>query len=93
MNNYEGIFVIKPDIKEEDLKSTCKIIGDLVVKNGGAVKKEDAWGKRLLAYPIKKQKEAYYYKFDFEAPSDAVAKIEAACKMNAEIIRAMITRR
>ena len=93
MNNYEGIFVIKPDIKEEDLKIACKAIVDLVAKNGGNVKKEDPWGKRLLAYPVKKAKEAYYFKLDFEAPSEAVAKVEAACKMNADIIREMITRR
>ena len=93
MNNYEGVFIIKPDLKEEDLKSACKVIGDLVVKSGGSVKKEEPWGKRLLAYPINKIKEAYYYKFDFEAPSDAIAKIEAACKMNTEILRLMVTRR
>ncbi len=93
MNNYEGIFVIKPDLEEEGLKSTCKVIGDLVVKNGGSVKKEDPWGKRLLAYPVNKMKEAYYYKFDFEAPSDAIAKIKAACKMSAAILRVMVTRR
>ena len=57
------------------------------------MKKEDLWGKRLLAYPINKMKEAYYFKLDFEAPSDAIAKIEAACKMNAEILRLMVTRR
>jgi small subunit ribosomal protein S6 len=93
MNNYEGIFILKSDIKEEDIKAACKVICDLVIKNGGSIKKEDAWGKRLLAYPINKLKEAYYYKLDFEAPSDAVAKVEAACKMHAEILRAMITRR
>ena len=93
MNKYEGIFIIRPDIKEEDLKSVYKVIGDLVGKNGGAVKKEDPWGKRPLAYPVNKFKEAYYYKLDFEAPSDAIAKMEAACKLNADITRLMITRR
>lgn len=93
MNNYEGVFVIKPDLKEEELKAACKVIGDLVVKSGGNVKKEEAWGKRLLAYPINKLKEAYYYKFEFEAPSEAIGKIEAACKMDANIVRVMVTRR
>ena len=93
MNTYEGIFIIKPDIKEEEVKNVFKTIGDLVAKNGGSVKKEDVWGKRQLAYPIKKFKEAYYYKLDFEAPSEAVAKLEGACKLNADIVRMMITRR
>ncbi len=93
MNNYEGIFIIKPEIKEEDVKNVFKAIGDMVTKNGGNIKKEDPWGKRLLAYPVKKLKEAYYYKLDFESPSNTVAKVEAACKLNADIVRAMITRR
>lgn len=93
MNNYEGIFIIRPDIKEDEAKGVYKTISDLAVKSGGTVKKEDVWGKRSMAYPIKKYKEAYYYKLDFESPSEAIVKIEAACKLNGDIVRAMITRR
>ena len=93
MNNYEGIFIIKPDFKEDEVKNVFKSIGDLVTKNGGSIKKEEVWGKRQLIYPVKKLKEAYYYKLDFEAPSEALSKLEAACKLNADIIRTMITRR
>ena len=93
MNNYEGIFIIKPDIKEEDVKNAFKAINDLVIKSGGSVIKEDVWGKRPLSFPVKKFKEAYYYKLDFEAPSEAVSKIEGACKLNADVLREMITRR
>ena len=93
MNNYEGLFILKPDLKDEDAKIAFKVIDDLVIKNGGNVKKEEIWGKRPLAYPVKKFKEGHYYKLDFEAPSDIVAKLDAACKLNADIIRAMISRR
>lgn len=93
MNNYEGIFIIKPDIKEEDVKNVFKTIGEMVTKSGGSIKKEEPWGKRPLAYPVNKLKEAYYYKLDFESPSDAVAKVEAGCKLNSDIVRTMITRR
>ena len=93
MNNYEGIFLVKPEIKEEDVKNIYKVINDMVTKNGGTIKKEEPWGKRLLSYPVEKLKEAYYYKLEFESPSEAIAKIEAACKLNLEIVRIMITRR
>ncbi|MDP2912566.1 MAG: 30S ribosomal protein S6 [Candidatus Omnitrophota bacterium] len=94
MNNYEGIFIIKPDLKEEDVKNVFKSINDFVVKNGGTVKKEENWGKKQLAYPVRKLKEGYYYKLDFDAPSDAILKLEAAYKLNdAVILRTMITRR
>ena len=93
MNNYEGLFIIKPGLNEESVKGVFKTLNELVIKSGGSVKKEEAWGKRMLAYPVKKFKEGHYYKLDFEAPGEAVSKVEAACKLNADIIRAMISRR
>lgn len=93
MENYEGLFIIKPDIKEEDVKNIFKTIGDSVAKNGGSVKKEEVWGKKQLAYPVKKFKEAYYYKLDFAAPTSVILKLEEAFRLNDDILRTMITRR
>ena len=93
MNNYEGLFIIKPDLNEDSVKGVHKTLGEIVVKNGGTVKKDEVWGKRALAYPVKKFKDGNYYKLEFEAPGDAVSKVEAACKLNADIIRVMISRR
>lgn len=93
MNAYEGLFVIKPDLKEEDAKNTYKAISDAVTKNGGAIVKEEIWGKRLLAYPVKKFKEGYYYKLNFTSPAASITKNEAIYKLNADILRAMITKR
>lgn len=93
MENYEGLFIIKPEIKEEDLKGIFTAINDNVTKNGGSVKKEEVWGKRQLAYPVKKAKEGHYYKLDFTAPTNVISKLEEAFKLNADILRTMITRR
>ena len=93
MNNYEILFVIKPDLKEEDLKTVVKSITDSVVKNGGSVIKEDAWGKKQLAYPVKKFKEAYYFKLDFSSPPDAIQKLEAGYRLNGDILRTLVTKR
>lgn len=93
MNNYEGIFMIKPDLKEEDVKNVFKAIGDSVTKNGGSIKKEESWGKKQLSYPVKKCKEAYYYRLDFDAEAAAIAKLETVYKLNQDILRTMITKR
>ena len=93
MNDYEGLFIIKPDLKEEEVKSAFKAIGDSITKLAGSVNKEESWGKRQLAYPIKPFKEGYYYKVDFTAEAASVSKLEAGYKLNAEILRVMITRR
>ena len=93
MENYEGIFIVKPEIKDEDVKNVFKVISDSVTKYGGTVKKEEPWGKRSLAYPVKKAKEGHYFKLDFAAPTAAIAKLEEACRLNDDILRTMITRR
>ena len=94
MNNYDGLFIIKPDLKEEDVKNVFKMIGESITKNGGSIKKEEAWGKRQLAYAVKKCKEGYYYKVDFAAPASAISKMEEAYKLSLDVIlRTMITRR
>lgn len=93
MNTYEGLFIVKPELKEEDAKSIFKAINDSIAKNGGAVKKEELWGKRHLAYPVKKAKEGYYYKLDFDIEPSVISKLEAGYKLNADILRTMITRK
>jgi len=93
MNNYEGLFIIKPDLKEEEVKNAFKAVCDSITKTGGAVKKEESWGKKQLAYPIKPFREGYYYKVDFTAEAASVSKLEAGYKLNADVMRVMITRR
>ena len=93
MENYESLFIIKPDIKEEEIKGVLKAITESLVKNGGTVKKEENWGKKQLAYPVKKFKEGFYYKLEFTAPTNLIAKLEESYRLNADILRTMITRR
>ena len=93
MNNYEILFILKPDLNEEGVKNAAKAITDSVTKNGGTVKKEENWGKKQLVYPVKKAREGYYYKLDFQAPPAAVEKLEAGYRLNADILRTMVTKR
>ena len=91
MKNYEGLFIIKPELKEEDTKNVIKAISDAITKGGGSIKKEENWGRKLLAYPVKKSKEGYYYKIDFDIEQAQVATVEASYKLNTDILRTMIT--
>ncbi len=93
MNNYEILFIIKPDLKEEDVKNVTKAITDSVAKNGGTIKKEENWGKKQLVYPVNKAKEGYYYKLDFTAPPNIIEKLEAGYRLNDDILRTMVTKR
>jgi small subunit ribosomal protein S6 len=93
VENYEALFIIKPDITEENVKGIIKTIADAVVKASGAIKKEENWGKKQLAYPVKKFKEGFYYKLEFTAPTNSIIKLEETYRLNSDILRAMVTRR
>jgi small subunit ribosomal protein S6 len=93
MNKYEGMFIVKPDLSEEELKALYASIKDAVTKNGGSVTSADVWSeRRKLTFTIKKQQEGVYYLVKFSAPSDAVTKLRYTYGLNELILRVLITR-
>lgn len=77
MQQYELTVLVHPDL-ESKIDDTIKALTSLVTTNGGKVTKEDNWGKKKLAYAIKKQDFAVYLAFDVELPAEAPLKISNA---------------
>ena len=93
MNNYEAMFVIKPDLSEEERKNLFQQIADVVTKNNGSVSSGAVWSeKRKLIFPIKKQQEGAYYLLNFQLPPLAITQINHAYKLNENILRVLVTR-
>ncbi len=93
MNMYDGLFILRPDLRDEEVKSVTKGISDSIIKGGGSIQKEENWGKKQLAYRMNKVRDGNFYKVDFSAPPAALSKLEAGYKLNADIIRVMITKK
>ena len=64
----------------------------IITDNGGKITKTDNWGKRKLAYPIKKQDFAVYVFYTADLPAENVTKIEQTFNITDEIIRFLITK-
>ncbi|RPI30043.1 MAG: 30S ribosomal protein S6 [Chloroflexota bacterium] len=60
MRDYEVIFIVHPDLDDAAFKDVVDRVSGWINESGGSVQKVDIWGKRKLAYPIKKQKEGQY---------------------------------
>jgi small subunit ribosomal protein S6 len=60
MRNYELGLVIRTEVNEEALNEFLEKIKGWITQAGGSLTKTDLWGKRQLAYPIKKQREGLY---------------------------------
>ncbi|MFA5100458.1 MAG: 30S ribosomal protein S6 [Candidatus Omnitrophota bacterium] len=93
MNKYEAMFIVKPDLSEEEAKTVYASLKDAVTKNGGSVTSADVWSeRRRLAFIIKKQQEGVYYLMKFSAPSDAITKLKYTYGLNEFVLRVLITR-
>jgi len=91
MKDYELTVLIHPDL-EVDLEKPLAKVRDIVTTAGGTIVKEDNWGKKRLAYPIKKQDFAIYVYFDVQLPADAPLKISNIFNITDEVIRYLLVK-
>lgn len=97
MKKYEAMFIIKPDLKEEDKNAVLKGIKDQVVKHQGAVTQDQVWAeRRKLAYDLfpigggTRYKEGLYYLVNFDADPLVVNTLKGAYGLNENILRYII---
>lgn len=91
MNQYEIAVLYHPDLEIDLEKATAKV-ENIFKDNGGKVVNTDNWGKRKLAYSIKKQDHAIYVFYTVDLPAENVRKVEATLNITDEVIRFLITR-
>lgn len=91
MNEYEIAILYDPDL-EIDIEKSTQRIEKIFLDNGGKIVKLDNWGKRKLAYPIKKHEAALYSIYTLQLPPQSVIKIEKTLNITDEVIRFLITR-
>ena len=89
MRNYEIAVVLHPDL-EIDLATTLEKIENIITKNGGKITKKDNWGKRKLAYKIKKQDWGIYVFYNVEIDGSKVNKINQTLRITEEVMRYLI---
>lgn len=91
MQEYELTVLIHPDL-ESSLEKPLTTVRDLVKSNGGTVKSEDNWGKKKLAYRIKKQDFAIYVVMDVALPADAPLKISNTLNITDDVLRYLLVK-
>jgi small subunit ribosomal protein S6 len=93
MIKYEAMFIVKPELSEDEKKTLFGQIADIIVKNNGKVLSADIWSeKRKLWFRMKKYHEGIYYLVNFNLETSAINKIKYAFKLNESILRVMILR-
>lgn len=91
MSQYEIAVLYHPDL-EIDLEKATSRVEKIFTDNGGKVANVDNWGKRKLAYPIKKNESAVYVFYTLDLPGENVRKVESILNITDEVIRFLITK-
>lgn len=89
MGKYEILYIVHPDLEASIDKITDRV-RSFIEDRSGKITYEENWGKRKLAYEIKKSDVGIYLLWYFEAPAENLAKIERDLRLTEEVIRYMI---
>jgi small subunit ribosomal protein S6 len=89
LRQYETGFVLSPALSEEETAQFIQQMADIVAQKKGRMVRQDIWGKRRLAYPIKRFQEGVYVFFTYEGPGDVSGELERRFKQTDTVIRFM----
>ncbi len=87
MQLYETGFLIAPNLSEEETEQIITQLAEVVSQKEGRLVKQERWGKRKLAYPIKKFNEAFYIFFHYEGAADIPLELERRFKQSDLVLR------
>ena len=92
MRDYEIATILKLDKDESGLAPLTETIESWIAGAGGEVASVDNWGRRKLAYPIKKQQEGHYVFWYASLPPTAPVELERQMRLNEDVLRFMVVR-
>ena len=92
LRSYESVLILKPDIDEPRADGALEKIGEFIKSNGGACLKIEKWGKKRLAYRIRKNRFGIYLNIYHTLDSAKVADLESKYRLFDLIIKFMVLR-
>lgn len=92
MRKYELLYVLRPDMDEEQLKALQERVSSIIAQQGGQNEEVKEWGRRRLAYEIANQREGYYFEVHFDGTPAVVDELERVFKITDGILRHIIVR-
>ena len=92
LNDYELVFIVSPDVADDSLENIINSISQFITSKGGTVSDIENWGKRKLAYPLKRFLEGTYVLARFEMNPAWCKELEGNLLISDDILRHMLIR-
>lgn len=90
MRTYEALYIVQPDLADEEIQTVTDQTEKLVTDNGGVIVRSEAWGKRRLAYEVKHYNEGYYVLLRFQSNPEFIKDLERYFRLSDHIIRDLV---
>jgi small subunit ribosomal protein S6 len=90
LRTYEALYIVKPDLQDDEIQTVAKEVESLVTENGGAIVRSEIWGKRKLAYEVKHCTEGVYILMRFEADTEFPKRLEHYFRLSEAVIRSLV---
>lgn len=87
MRKYETFFILNPDLTEEIYSSASDKLKSIVTANGGSVISYVPWGKKKLAYPVKKHSQGLYVLMEYAGGPELVAELERNMRLDERVLK------
>lgn len=91
MRHYEVVFLVHPD-QSEQVPGMVERYGKLITDAGGAIHRQEDWGRRQLAHSINKVHKAHYLLMNVECDQPTIDELKGAFKFNDAVLRHLIMR-
>lgn len=92
MRLYDIVVLVTPDLTDEDAQKTLGDYRKILADGGAEFVKDEAWGRRRLAFPIGRKRDAYYHHFQVKAEPALVSETERRLKLSDQILRHLAVR-
>lgn len=92
MNFYESLFILNPALDDIEVKKVVDKVEGYIKKGEGEILKVDNWGKKKLAFEVKKQKKGYYILLNFRMKAGSIGELERSLKLTDPVIKFLIIR-
>ena len=93
MRDYELVLVFDPDLTEGDQKKQITQVKKIIEDLKGKVEKIDEWGRKELAYPIKKKNSGYYFLLTVKLSAKVTVQVSNKLKLEEGIIRYLLIKK
>ena len=92
MRIYEELFIVRPDVTDEEIDPFIEQMKTIITSAGGTIDKTEKWGIRKLAYRVAKREEGYYVLLQVTSDPDAVKEMERRMRVSDLVMKSITVR-